>query len=136
MPRFRYYQYEFERPTGERVIRGFTRIEAIKFMADNDVVMIRDGYDRYINAAPSGAGRKKDGFQVGFNPGLGEYVTGRRHQRELLKQKGLEEVGNEKVELNKYVGKDDKYFTDEVIKDVIDRGGELKDSEINKLKEK
>lgn len=38
--------------------------------------------------------RVRDGFQAGFNVGLGCEVRTRGHQKEILKEKGLIEVGN------------------------------------------
>ena len=74
---------------------------------------------------------KKDIYQ-GFNHGLGMEVRGRDHHKQLLKEKGLVEVGNERpVQSIPDVNK----ISDQQIKAAIDMGADIGGVAINAIKE-
>jgi hypothetical protein len=76
---------------------------------------------------------KTDGFQPGWHPGLNmEIRTNEQYQREL-KARGMREVGNEK-QVEKKIKT--KVFTEEIIKDAIDKGAEISGNEAAMLLEK
>lgn len=71
-----------------------------------------------------------DGFKPGFHPALGmEIRTNGQYQAEL-KARGLREVGNEK---QNYKKKEMKVFSEEIIKDAIDKGAKLSGQEADRL---
>jgi len=107
--------------------------EAITHCIRTDARITRDGIKEYQKAHPSGSGVLRDGFKEGWNPGMGEYVKGRRHYKELLKKKGLTEAGKESVDFSKKT-KSDNYFGDDTIKECVDRGAKISGNEAAALK--
>ncbi len=65
--------------------------------------------------------RKKDGFQEGWQPGLGEYVSCPGEYKRKIKEAGLIEVGNEPFDFG-YKGEPNEFYTDEIIKDLHNKG--------------
>ncbi len=79
-----------------------------------------------------GSNTRGDGFKTGFNPALGMEIKSPQHYKDVLKEKGMYEVGNEKqVSLGP---KKKSMIDDEVIKEVVQMGGEISGNEASMLK--
>lgn len=76
---------------------------------------------------------KTDGFQPGWHPGLNMEIRTNGQYQEELKKRGMREVGNEKQPDKKI---STKVFTEEIIKDAIDKGAEISGNEAAMLLEK
>ena len=71
--------------------------------------------------------RVRDGFQAGFQPALGEVVTCPGKYREILKERNLVEIGNEKpTQFNPDMK---NYIDGEIIKQAIDSGANISGQE-------
>lgn len=73
-----------------------------------------------------GAHTKGDGFRTGWNPALGCEIRSPSHFKQVLKEKGLVEVGNEKSKPAAPIKK--SYIDEEVIKEAVANGAEISDS--------
>lgn len=74
-----------------------------------------------------GCNTKGDGFRSGWNPALNMHIKGPEHYSQVLKEKGLREVGNEK---QRDPGpKKKSYITDEVVKEAVQMGAEISGNE-------
>jgi hypothetical protein len=71
-----------------------TEDEAFEFSKTNNTKIIRNDCESVRNSPIK---RIKDGFKSGYDQVLGTYVKGKRHYNQILKDRGLVEVGNEKI---------------------------------------
>lgn len=71
-----------------------------------------------------------DGFKPGWHPGLNMEIRTNGQYQQVLKEKGMIEVGNEK---QKDVKRSSKVFTEEIIKDAISQGADISGREASKL---
>lgn len=132
----KFYRYIFS--DGMEINREATR-ETMKEIAEieelNGVKLIYNGFHDQINSLQllraNSHKQKTDGFQPGYHPGLGIEVRSHGHYQAELKARGLVEVGDQKQTDKK---KSSKVFTDEVIKDAIDKGAEISGEEAKMLK--
>ena len=124
MARTTYFRYAFS--NGK--IKFLTPEEAEKYSEENNVTILKDGLEEAINAPRQ---RIRDGFQAGWNPALGQYVQSKSEYKRILKQKGLVEMG---YEMPKHQSKRKSNFSDDKIKQMVDRGAELSGNEIAALK--
>lgn len=69
---------------------------------------------------------KTDGFQPGWHPALGMEIRTNGQYQQVLKERGMREVGNEKQDHKK---KETKVFTEEIIKDAIQSGANISGNE-------
>lgn len=124
----RYFLYRFS--DGHE--KWMNPIEAREYVAKNNVEIERDGYRKYATASRVKKAKDRDGFQSGYNPALGEYVRGPRHHSQLLKEKGLVEMGKEKRDIERTI--DDKY-TDEDLRGISEIVGGLTDGEAKEIQD-
>ena len=100
----------------------------------NGVKLVYNGFHDQISSIQllraNSHKKKTDGFQPGYHPGLGIEVRSHEQYQSELKARGLIEVGDQKQIEKK---KETKIFTDEIIKDAIDKGAELSGNEIAML---
>lgn len=73
---------------------------------------------------------KTDGFQPGWHPGLNMEIRTNGQYQQVLKERGMREVGNEKQSDAK---RSTKVFTEEIIKDAVQAGAEISGQEASKL---
>lgn len=78
-----------------------------------------------------GSNTRGDGFKTGYNPALGMEIKSPGHYQKVLKEKGLQEVGNERITGSKV--KQKAVIDDEIIKDARSMGAEISDREADKL---
>jgi len=71
---------------------------------------------------------------AGYNPALGIDVIDKQHYNQILKEKGLFEVGNEFEEFNKLTPNLDNYFNESVFEDAGEKGARLTSEEIEALR--
>lgn len=74
-----------------------------------------------------------DNVIEGWNPGLGEYVKGKSHYKQLCKEKGLEPIGKEKA--NPRSERSEGYFNEESIREMAEMGADISDMEAKRLME-
>lgn len=86
----------------------------------------------YITKMSDKPARIKDGFQSGWNPALQCDVSDYGHYKRILKERGLEEMGKEKLPEPK---KEDPYYNDKMFKMLHDQGVKLDGEQIKALKE-
>lgn len=133
-------------------------LEKLNFRFDNGLVrlMTEDGAKRYakdnrvkiLNAWEADkpeprVHRVRDGFQPGWNIGLGMYVSSREMYQRILKERGLIEVGREKPKDHEHDVRQiekknwDECFTDSNLRQMAnDVGGlSLTDGDIRRLKD-
>jgi hypothetical protein len=72
-----------------------------------------------------------DGFKPGWHPGLNMEIRTNGQYQAVLKERGMVEVGNEKQTVRKQ--KESSVFTEDIIKEVREKGGEISDREADKL---
>ena len=124
--RKRYFFYEF----GNGYSTYLTAEEADEYAKKNKTKIIRDDCEREKN---SFFRMVKDGFKSGWNPALGLYVRGKKHFGEILREKGLTEIGKEKVS-QKFTGSLNP-INDEVLKEAIGEfGADISGQEAEALK--
>jgi len=123
MGRTRYYCFKYS--NGKT--KYHTPQEAIDYSRENKTEIIHNGFTN----AKATKRRVRDGFQAGFNPGLGEYVGGPREYAQKCKEKGLVEVGN--VERTANHEKETDYFSNELGRDLSEAG--MSDREIDSMRE-
>jgi hypothetical protein len=80
-----------------------------------------------------GANSRGDAFRTGYNPALGMEIKSPAHYKQVLKEKGLREVGNEKQKSAPVKKK--SYVDDEIIKQAVDAGASISGQEAAALKE-
>lgn len=73
------------------VEKSLSELDRLEFCPKCDLQM-----HRQISARISFKGEKADSNEAFFSHALGQVVRNEKHQRELAKQRGLVEVGNEK----------------------------------------
>jgi len=77
--------------------------------------------------------RVRDTFQPGWQPMLNQYVDSVQEYRKICKQKGMKEIGNEKVEPPKKKHKN-TYFSDDKLKEYKQAGAQFSDVEAEVMK--
>ena len=130
------YNYIFS--DGSEIYREATREtmdEIAEIERQNGVKLIFNGFHDQISSLQllraNSHKKKTDGFQPGYHPGLGIEIRSHEHYQSELKSRGLVEVGDQKQVDKK---KESKIFTDEIIKDAIDKGAEISGQEAKMLK--
>lgn len=78
-----------------------------------------------------GSNTRGDGFRTGYNPALGMEIKSPSHFKQVLKEKGLREVGNEKPSTGTKIKK--SYIDDEMIKQAVDSGAKISGQEASAL---
>lgn len=68
-----------------------------------------------------------DGFKPGFHPALGMEIRTNGQYQQVLRERGMVEVGNEKSTEHKK--KQSSNFTDEIIKQAVDSGAQISGNE-------
>ncbi len=103
---------ELKEQHGECIFNGFTdQLESLTLLRAN-------------------SHSRGDGFRPGWHPALGMEIRTNGQYQEELKARGLREVGNEKQNHKK---KEMKVFSEEIIKDAIDKGAKLSGQEADRL---
>lgn len=74
---------------------------------------------------------KGDGFKPGWHPGLNMEIRTNGQYQQVLKEKGMVEIGNEKQKTRETKKK--SAFTEEIIKDAIDKGANISGREAGAL---
>lgn len=74
---------------------------------------------------------KGDGFKPGWHPGLNMEIRTNGQYQQVLKEKGMVEIGNEKQKPREMKKK--SAFTEEIIKDAIDKGASISGREAGAL---
>ena len=123
----RYYNYEFS--NGHK--QFLTPQDARDYSEKYSIQITSNGLESFKNACPSGSHRKRDNQVEGWNPGIGKYIKSKTHYKELLKEAGLEEIGNEK--LPPLQDKKIPLFSEEIVKGAIDMGANLSGNEIRMM---
>lgn len=122
--KYRMYFYEFSNGYS----KWMTPVEAYKYSNENDVSIDQDGFDKdqksFIRST-------KDGFQSGWHPSLGMHIRGKKHFNQVLKEKGLIEMGKEKVTPQERKKKN--YIDETGIKEAVDLGAEISGQEADAL---
>lgn len=105
--------YELKEKHGELVFNGFRdQLESLTLLR--------------ANSHTTG-----DGFKPGWHPGLNMEIRTNGQYQQVLKERGMVEVGNEKQKVK--TQKKSSAFTEEIIKDAIQSGAEISGNEAKKL---
>lgn len=80
-----------------------------------------------------GSNTRGDGFKTGFHPGLNMEIKSPQHYKNVLKEKGMHEIGNERQRKDTVKAK--TTFDDTAIKEIVDMGADISGNEIEMLKE-
>lgn len=103
----------FKARFGECVFNGFTdQLESLQLLRAN-------------------SHSKGDGFKPGWHPGLNMEIRTNGQYQQILKEKGMVEIGNEKQKTAKMKKK--SAFTEDIIKDAISKGAEISGREASAL---
>ena len=101
---------------------------------DNNVKLIMNGYRDHLEGITllrANSHSSGDGFKPGWNPALKMEVRTNGQYQQILKEKGLIEIGNEKQVTKKA---DIKSVADAVITEAQAVGAQLSGNEISKIK--
>ena len=102
--------------------------DAYEFSKENNLKIVRDDYQKDLESPIK---MTKDGFKVGWNPGLGMHVRGLKHYSQVLKEKGLMEMGKERGVQNEK--KKIAFVTPAEVKASVEIGAKLSGNEIEAL---
>lgn len=105
-----------------------------QYEQDNDCKMIFNGFFDQVSSLQllrANSHTRGDGFKPGFHPGLGMEIRTNGQYQEVLKEKGMVEVGNSVQATPKQ--KKRSQFTEDIIKDAVAMGAEISGNEASKL---
>lgn len=105
-----------------------------QYEQENDCKMIFNGFFDQVSSLQllrANSHTRGDGFKPGFHPGLGMEIRTNGQYQEVLKEKGMVEVGNSVQTTPKQ--KKRAQFTEEIIKDAVAMGAEISGNEASKL---
>jgi len=124
MSRKRYFCFKFE---GDDSPHWLTPNEAYEKSKAKSLKITHNGYLRAIKSVK----RTKDGFQSGYQPGLGEYCGGPKEYAQKCKEKGLVEMGKDYKAPT--VSRENNLFSDDMGKEMSEMG--MSDREISFVKD-
>jgi hypothetical protein len=100
---------------------------------------LRNGFHEFMGVGQrstlgviGGSNTRGDGFKTGYHYGLGMDIKSPQHYKDVLKEKGMHEVGNS---TQKDTFKRKSVIDDKAVKEIIDMGADLSGNEISYLKE-
>lgn len=105
-----------------------TQESAASYERESGARIVRDDFKR---EQESFFRMTKDGFQIGFNPALGMHIRGRKHYNQVLKERGLIEMGKERVRPNEKIER--KFIDESIVKAAVDMGASLSGVEADAL---
>lgn len=124
MSRTRYYTFKYS----DGSVHSHSPREALAHCRINGLKIAKNGYLDHVNSPRRTV---KDGFQPGYQVGLGQYAGGPREYQKKCREAGLVEMGKEyKAPVTH---KDDNLWTEDLAKDLASYG--MSESEIDTLKD-
>lgn len=129
------FLYKFS--DGMEILREATRAtmdEIAEIEREHCTVLVFNGFRDQLESLQllrANSHSRGDGFKPGWHPGLGMEIRTNGQYQQVLREKGMIEVGNESQSRKKSAS---SLFTDEIIKDAINSGAEISGQEAERLK--
>lgn len=124
---------EIYREATKETMEEIRRIES-----EQGIELVYNGFEEFMGVGrPStvaiigGSNTRGDGFKTGWNAALGMEIKTPSHYKQVLREKGLREVGNEKPTAK--IKKKDNTIAETVVKEAQAVGANLSGQEIEKV---
>lgn len=132
----RTFLYRFE--DGTEVEHGLMSAPDMNHLIETHGACTYNGWAEFMGVGqPSrlgvigGSNSRGDAFRTGYNPALGMEIRSPSHFKQVLKEKGLREVGTEKPRDPGVKKK--SYISEEIVKQAIESGANITGQEADKL---
>ena len=122
-----YYYFHFS--NGQR--KFLTPTDAENYRIDQNCQITYNGFLDFVEKATTR--RPIRAFREGYHPGLGMYVKSESEYKDILKERGLVEVGNDRVD-NTPTKVENAFYSDDNLKQIVGMGADLSGNEIAALK--